>query len=410
MLLTGPVGSGKTASIRCVCNNLEVNLTEYENSLNHNVFSSSIKSENEFLFNDIDYLPLSHKLIETIQGCGSKKQRLSISKENAPKPVKKIQSIFLLEDLPSYSILTSAAVQNSFRSYLNGTMATSAIVIILSDSISRNIEYGESLISKRNVLPSDVLQSNRVSEIKFNPIAKTLFIKGVKRIFNSESGNLKFKKLSNDFFEQLVNFSQGDIRIAITNLQFMNQTTYSKTKKIVCPSPESENMVSLFHLLGKILHNKRHHGKMSSIENELNPSLIKHKRDSIAFNPEKMFCDLQLDSISFSLYLNQNYTNHCINLDEVVSISAYLSISDILNSSYVYRSLFDEYSSSIAMRGVLFSLNHAANLPKYFKAFMKSENWASEKKRLDYELQWKEVKKYFIFNISDLGFFTRKKS
>ena len=372
------------------------------------------------------YTPLSDQLVESIRECGVvRRMKLGRLPFGLPKTILSnqqsyMQSLLLLEDLPGYSIMKSQPVQQAFRNYIAASSASSAIVIILSDATLRGrfslltepLASSDVLLSKRNILPVDLLTSSRLREIKFNPIAKTLLVKGITRIAEKEArNNINFQKRSKKYIEALADGSTGDIRCAITHLQFMslpvpnlenlNASTSSRSE---CVVGGVDQAVSLFRALGKVMYNKRQAARMK-YEDDLCTRLRGFKRNALDFTPEALLDSLNMDAGVLSLYLNQNYTNHCCTLEEAVSASEYISCADLYLGRYEHNTSLNVYSSTVAVRGLLMSWEEdrsGYSNRQVFHAFAKSDYWSSLSKKRELEAKYVQVSfpEWLAFNLS----------
>lgn len=109
---------------------------------------------------------------------------------------------------------------------------------------------------------------------------------------------------------------------------------------------QREQSLALFHLIGKVLYNKRKGDPPSSsatkrekeqlrllektIPNpeELPPHLKSHNRKASLVDVNTLYADSSIDSSLFSLYLHQNYTQFCEKLEECGGIAEWMSWID----------------------------------------------------------------------------------
>jgi cell cycle checkpoint protein len=156
--------------------------------------------------------------------------------------------------------------------------------------------------------------------------------------------NPSFNRPSKQYIDNLATNSNGDIRSAITHLQFQSiPSNIDSNDPNICGFRGVDASITLFRLLGKILYNKRKDTALVA-ENQLHCSLESFKRLELDFNPEDVFCNLQMDAGTFALFLNQNYVSHCASLEEVVSASEYLSVSDLYLGVYEHNTRLNCYS------------------------------------------------------------------
>ena len=112
---------------------------------------------------------------------------------------------------------------------------------------------------------------------RFNPIAPTLMTKALQALLERLSADGIEKRLSRDVLEMVVETSNGDIRSALMALQFAciaplrlksgksktkasrsrNAATGSGSLAVLEAVTRREQSLVLFHLMGKLLYNKR---------------------------------------------------------------------------------------------------------------------------------------------------------
>ena len=248
--------------------------------------------------------PIFTSQSSTSQTQSTQGSRMSVSSASSSGAGSSRQRVILLEDLPN---ILHSATQTSFHAALEDFVETpdggaAPLVIIISDAGLRG-EDGEErgarwksrskeAMDVRNVLPPNLLRSPYVTQIKcvdlcvpcvlpftddsmpsFNPIAATYMRTALKtmldRHFASDSG--VGTRPAKDVLDLIVESSNGDIRSAINALQFActaDQSSHKPgkgSKKAKGPSAtvmleavtRREQSLALFHLLGKIMYNKR---------------------------------------------------------------------------------------------------------------------------------------------------------
>ena len=206
--------------------------------------------------------------------------------------------VILLEDLPN---ILHARTQTQFHEALN-SLVTSApanpavpLVIIISDAGMRGEASDERIsagsernkiqvVDVRTVLSKDLLGGPYVTEIgyltfiyyiscylticSFNPIAPTLLRKAVQALLDTHIASSSSRSAiapSKEVIDIIVESANGDIRSAIMALQFaciIHKPTQRKKKNIghtvvLEAVTRREQSLALFHLLGKVLYNKR---------------------------------------------------------------------------------------------------------------------------------------------------------
>jgi len=105
-----------------------------------------------------------------------------------------------------------------------------------------------------------------LTERRFNPIAPTLMRKALQALLNRHfTAYTSYAKPTKEVLDTVIESSNGDIRSAIMTLQFSCVTSSSKaskkkgvTNKLAIESvSRREQSLVLYHLMGKLLYNKR---------------------------------------------------------------------------------------------------------------------------------------------------------
>ncbi|GAU34210.1 hypothetical protein TSUD_209920 [Trifolium subterraneum] len=249
------------------------------------------------------------------------------------------------------------------------------------------------------------LESSGACKIAFNPITVNSIKKVLFRICQMEQCDV-----TADHVDLIAQASGGDIRHAITSLQFfclnpnqvcsLSQSTRSphalkeESKKPVELDDGSslyfgrDETLSLFHALGKFLHNKRETG----VAAEYNPNnfLIQERFSRLPLKmdvPEKILCQAHVQPGPVADFLHENVLDF-LN-DEAVEdawvLSSYLGDADILLaklrgmvSSYnEAESILQSAAASIAVRGVLFG--NSCPLSSRWHAIRRPKLWQVER-------------------------------
>ncbi|KAI8903004.1 Rad17 cell cycle checkpoint protein-domain-containing protein [Globomyces pollinis-pini] len=372
LLLSGPSGSGKTATIKCFAQKFGYNIKEWENPINTNKFNSSYTEGSTFA----DYLSNINLFANFIQSC-SKKTQL---KFNTNVSLDTSKTIALIEETPNIHLESARnTLFTALQNYINSPFQSIPIIVIISDSHTNLENTSMKPLSKRTFFPSSVLNNHRFQEITFNPIAKTFLIKALQKIRLAEFGN----ELMSKSIEEIVSSSNGDIRTAVNNFQF---------SKLISDSPltfdtGNQKDVSLFHGLGKILHNKR--SEASSTDTMLNENLVSKKRDCLSYDPEALFESLHMESQYFLLFLQQNYSTHCNDIFEAFEVSESLSDSDLYLRKWENVLEMGKYAASVAIRGTAMSLHPTTTASRTrFTSHIKPQYWTNEQKRKENECLW----------------------
>lgn len=385
LLLTGPAGAGKTATVHVLANELDFELQEWINPVSDTIDGSEFP-------NWVDTRKSQVKQFEEFILRANKYPTLSVfSDKDSHNSAKKV---ILVEDLPNIFFREASRLHEVLSTYQQ--TGRSPVVFIISDS-----HHGDSNVHK--LFPKDVQYKLGIHNISFNPVAHTSLVKTMNRISSLELQQNKstFLLPSKETIDLLAQNSGGDIRTAINGLQFLclkekpfssmkklNQTrrddskqksSKSKTLKTVKSSKSKQTSqcvvygqkdshlelekvtaiggrdtaLFLFRALGKILYCKR---DPVLCDVALLPSHLSHQaRNQLTFSPEEVLDRTNLSSDMFNLYLHQNYLEFFSDIDDVVKASEHFSDADYMTKEWMHQSSMSEYSSCLVARGLIFN-------------------------------------------------------
>ncbi|KAG0023563.1 Cell cycle checkpoint protein rad17 [Podila clonocystis] len=391
-VLTGPAGTGKTAVLRMLAKEINLDIVEWINSVNENNLirraglpdqGGSKKSDSV----DDEYTPVMKAFQEFI----SRAQRfnpLALGDDifgNSPAMEKKSsgKNIILLEDLPPVSATSSLRIfQDTILNFANTRSSTaSVLVIIVSDAFSKqNTELifssndnREQAYSIRTLLPKTLL--DRLDS------AKTFMTKAIKAIVDEEFVGKKRYAPTLEEIKQLIEIHDGDLRAVINSLQFLcylplasresYRTAAQKLEEDKYVDAElkvqqgHDSSLDLFHACGKVLYNKRDWRTLMEYDPDVvkippQATALRKHRPSLYFNPEKGLIEkLPVEPNLFVLMLHQNYTRHMFDIEECSTAMDYLCISEQFSNpptvNFAQMAQMEPYMTSLAVRGVLFA-------------------------------------------------------
>ncbi|KAM8817694.1 cell cycle checkpoint protein RAD17 isoform 3-T6 [Rhynchonycteris naso] len=374
LLITGPPGCGKTATIKILSKEHGIQVQEWINP----VLPDFQKDDFKEIFNHESSF---HVLPYQSQITVFKEFLLRATKYNKLQmlgdDLRTDKKIILVEDLPNQFYRDSHTLHEVLRKYVR--IGRCPLIFIISDSLSGDNNH-------RLLFPKEIQEECAISNISFNPVAPTIMMKYLNRIVtieaNKNEGNITVPDKT--FLELLCQGCSGDIRSAINSLQFSSSKgrnnfcprkkgmsslksdiALTKSRRRKKPDKVFENQeiqaiggkdvsLFLFRALGKILYCKR--ASLTELDSPRLPShLSEYDRDTLLVHPEEVVEMSHMPGELFNLYLHQNYVDFFMEVDDLVRASEFLSFADIISGDWNTRSLLSEYSTSIATRGVIHS-------------------------------------------------------
>ena len=368
LVLSGPAGSGKTATLNALATSLQMSVKEWVNPVEQIGFKSDkVFDDENFIFSDtVGYVSKSKQFREWLRGT-------KYSTINDQKGFR--NNIVLVEDMPSNRLEDLHEILESFV----GSKAKVPLVFIISESATSK-KNG----SVKQIFPPQVVDRLKITNINFNPVTTSSMVKVFTKIAKVESqkGVRKFQVPDKATLENLAESVGGDLRGGINALQFscLNDTQDLKgafeTSSLIASSKGgksgSKNVkkfsnrselskiggkdkgLMMFHALGKILYSKRD----DDLESEGLPKhLQSHSRRVLKSNPDEVIEKSTLSADAFNCFLHQNFPPFFTKIDEVQRLSEYISISDMFMNEWTTggKISLTEYGGSVAARAVMFT-------------------------------------------------------
>ncbi|KAJ1975439.1 RFC checkpoint protein Rad17 [Dimargaris verticillata] len=400
LVLTGPPGVGKTATLRVLAATLGLGIMEWTNPIHIDTGSPLEPGEYVSLARQLERFVQHADRFSALKLSAESNERTAIALDSElDVPVHPANQVILIEDMPNLSVPSMrTAFDNCLRRYVQPRRPCCyPLVLIISDSYSRFNLLDDSLGSNvyssmqrdqlsgyRQVLPRDILSSPYVTRLAFNPIAPTLLTKALKRVLALEWQGAGHKvrsvaQISGDL-SVLVTNSQGDIRNALNTLQLSAPTRPGIAKSgprhsrhrnsspvLVSFREGRDSSLDLFHAVGKVLYNKR------------NPT-------SSPMQAEGILAELPVDYDMFTLFLHQNYLSFTSDIDDIVDASQHFSDADYLTGlgGWSHHTLSHQYGALLAVRGLAESIPSAhRQAPRSFHQMAKPQLWQAMRARRD---------------------------
>ncbi|RDX92318.1 Cell cycle checkpoint protein RAD17, partial [Mucuna pruriens] len=312
--------------------------------------------------------------------------------------------ILLIDDLPLTNGKSAfGRLKNCLHLLVSSTQIPTAILFT---------DYGNADSADYNARCLDELklslESSGACKVAFNPITVNTMKKILFRICQMEQCDV-----SGEYVDLIAKTSGGDIRHAITSLQFFclkPNLVHSLAPSTCTPGAFKEGSdkpvrsddgyslhfgrdetLSLFHALGKFLHNKRE--TEVATEYDQDGFLIRERLSRLPLKmdvPEKILCQAHVQPGPVADFLHENVLDFLNDeaIDDAWTLTSYLGDADILIAKHrgmvcsynEAESVLQSAAASIAVRGVLFGNSHP--LSSRWHAIRRPKLWQVEKTSL----------------------------
>ncbi|XP_020871819.1 cell cycle checkpoint protein RAD17 isoform X2 [Arabidopsis lyrata subsp. lyrata] len=410
LLVTGQAGVGKSATIHLIASILGVTVYEW------NAPIPTIWQEH--VHNSSSGLKYTSKLDEFENFVESTRKygvMASSSTEGIKAPV-----ILLIDDLPlANGRHACERLQNCLLLLVRSTQIPTVILITdydkadSSDQTARSMEDAQSSLERAGAL-----------KVAFNPITKNSIKKALQRICREEHCKVTTMEI-----DQMASASGGDIRHAITSLQLFSVKPDLNHTKIKSPRPGMDDSyhgneqtmysgldsgisscfgrdetLSLFHALGKFLHNKRETDNV--IVSDCSNSLVHDEFARLPLKmdaPEKVLSQAHGQAGRVVDFLHENDFVSEGAIEDAWCVSSYLADADLLladlrgkmSGHNKTEDVPQSAGASVAVRGVLYgnkqpcsSRWHVIRKPKLWQveqSSMQTKKNLREQRNISYE-------------------------
>jgi len=366
VLLTGPCGAGKTATLRVLCAELGIDVQEW-------VCPLSIGNRKTFTDGRFDDEFYGESQISSFQSFFLRANKYPSLLQNENSASRK--KVVVVEDFPNVVLQDPATFHSLLRTYSCVSKFPAVFILSTGAGIAS---------SEHKLFPKDLQTELGIVNISFNPISTTNLVKALQRILSEESNvPAKIAKTSRDkpYLESLSDCSGGDLRSAINSLQFSGSNygmkanssaargktrgaTTSRSKKTTSTNRSEgpsaggvggrDMSLYLFRALGKVLYCKRDKESKIADTHKLPESLKEMERIPLLVNPEEVLDKVELSHASFQMFLHHNYPSFFTSLDDLVRAAEYISLTDALTAEWTeQQEVLQEYASQVTVRGLL---------------------------------------------------------
>jgi len=393
LILKGPSGAGKTATISALATAMDFEVTEWTNPINSDYSSGGYVSMSAYFD---DFLGRSGKFGSlTLTGGGpSGDYPTQACPSSLPESNKK--SIILLEEFPTTFMSASTALR-SFRSNIlqhlaasPRTNAVTPIIIIITETRQNATVASDDSFTAHRLLGSDIATHPSSTTIEFNPIAATLLTKALDLVVRKEARSSGRRRIPGPSTLKRLG-EVGDVRSAIGSLEFLclrandgddwGGRVASKGRKGVSTLTklereslemvtQRESSLGIFHAVGKVVYNKREAPPAADFLPQTSEHLQRYDRPMVSqILVDELLNEIGTDVNTFIAALHENYILSCESPSFTDSFNGCidaLSDSDLLSLDRAVRfnssgrgsdSLRqDEIAFHVAVRGLLFEL------------------------------------------------------
>ncbi|GMY12263.1 cell cycle checkpoint protein RAD17 isoform X1 [Fagus crenata] len=420
LVITGQAGVGKSATIHVIASHLGARVCEW-NTPTPVIWQEHLHNSSAGI-NYTSKLDEFEVFVERIRKYGLI--------PSASTRESKSSIILLIDDLPmTNGKVAFGRLKKCLHLLVQSTRIPTAILLTdygNTDSADQSAKYLEEL--------QLCLESAGACKVAFNPITNNSIKKTLSRICRQERCNVIAEQI-----DLMAKASGGDIRHAITSLQFCclkpdpmrslslcdTTTTYLREKPDEVSALEDgfslqfgrDETLSLFHALGKFLHNKRETENAMALEQD--EFLVREKLSRLPMKmdaPEKVLCQAHGQARPIADFLHENVLDFLSEeaIDDAWAVASYLGDADMLLSTF--RGMLAKYNeaenvlqsaaASVAVRGVLFGNSHP--LPSRWHAIRRPKLWQVEQSSLcnKTEMVKRRFSGYSGLTLSDLSVVT----
>ena len=410
LILRGPSGAGKTATVSALARTMDLDISEWRNPVDAD-FSSEAYTSMSSQFEDFigrngtfgsldfaDLRPSTQLPSHTPEPQTSNKQRKAMVMEEYPntfastsQALKSFRSSilqYLAANIPQTSL--------HLKQHIDNQHSIRPLVMIITETSTDAASSSVESFTAHRLLGPDILHHSGTSIIEFNPVAPTLLVKALELVIRKEARESGRRRVPGpSVLKKLAEV--GDVRSAVGSLEFLclrggdeddwGGRVASKSKKNASSAltkmekasiellSQREASLGLFHAVGKVVYNKREEPHSANRPSQPPDHLPQHARLKVSeVSIDTLMDETGTDSRTFIAALHENYAMSCESEDFTESLNDCLdalSDSDILVSDRngrfnsarkTYHGTAtdalrqDEIAFQTAVRGLLFAL------------------------------------------------------
>uniref|UniRef100_F1L066 Cell cycle checkpoint protein RAD17 n=1 Tax=Ascaris suum TaxID=6253 RepID=F1L066_ASCSU len=378
LLLTGPCGSGKTATVKVLCSELRMKLVEWE-SPDHYEFA--VDENGEEILCEQSQVRVFADFLKSVD-------RNSLDDSCA-------QRVVLIEHLPNIFYREPGLLHSLLCTY---TLYSRCMFIFVLSSIESCWT-----LNPRRLFPMSMLRDLHFDTVTFNPSALTFLSKAIRRILSE----LKIKATSTQI-KYIAESAAGDIRCAINNLQLCIGDDGQLLKDAILFGSSSQT--DPFHSIGRILHGKRAEqdsNEWLECENLLSKRLRErfHRPRPPKDVLEDVIQKTAMSGDNIAAYLEEHEPYFVKSLSDLRAVFDNISLMDSSFGSWEVRmnNASSEYEAEVAARSTIFyNYGIKYNSSRGLHSLSKPRWWETQKR---IEMLTKEVRAIFPGSVGK-DFFT----
>lgn len=372
LILSGPAGAGKTATVQVLARELGYGVLEWHNPMSDPLDYSLLGRDHEGLVQKFD----------RFLAVGNTYSELQFGEADTTPERAAGQQLIVVEDLPNVFSAgrdLKGAFQESLARYVCSSHRRHPLVLIVTEVEPRS-EYASSrsaeALTVRTLLPRWLTECEGVANITFKEIAKTFMSKALIRLVDGLPQS-QAVDMSTALLDEVAEHTNGDIRAAFNALQFIAHrfSTHGRAprkrpkrkrgeasrltadeQRLLSIVTNRDNALGFFHAMGKLVYNKRGH-----------PS----RPDD---DPTTIVEECGTEPGFFLLGVARNYTDSCTTVEQAAGVVDALSWSDGCAKAALWSQTRDyatlvEIATYGAVAGVQQALPHNAKRSHAAKLF-----------------------------------------
>lgn len=328
LLLCGPAGCGKSASIRVLAAEKGIEIFEWSTPVDKNVYLNSDDPE------WMGPVKVSNAMKDFLLSVG---RCFSIDGKCNKK-------LIVVKDFPVSFLNNPEEFRNIIENYLSKSFVP--LVFICTDSPnkkSKDIAY--------ELFTEEFKVKHNIVQISLLPVPVTSVVKALKRVVQRSA-----LCINDESLKEIAQECRGDIRKALNDLKLLcvgpgkgsnngrgMKKKGGKDKKTSNSFNNNDDESSgLFHTVGRILYAKR----VPDSDTNKTAGELEHKPEDIV----KQFSHYANQVVSLA---HSNYLDIFSSIDSIAKASAYLSDADIIMSEWREKDLLSSVGFSVAVGGFM---------------------------------------------------------